>query len=189
MERRDVTHGAGERKLTCSTIRNSPPAPVAQFPSYPQLPICEPLPISLPSGFTIRMADTGAQKVQWQLRIFEISPTASEPSIESLFEASEGQLNTFTFLGSYRQSVDVERGLDASGVDAPIRCCRSLAAWRTRWAAATRCSSRTPRKLRNRSSKAQADQVRFVYCYSVYVRSAVPATIQTGCHGDGTKLL
>jgi hypothetical protein len=51
----------------------------------------------LPSGFTIRMADTGAQKVQWRLGIFG-SHRWRAISIESLFEASEGQLNTFTFL-------------------------------------------------------------------------------------------
>ena len=51
----------------------------------------------LPSGFTIRMADMGAQKVQWRLRYSSLTD-AERSSIESLFEASEGQLNTFTFL-------------------------------------------------------------------------------------------
>src|SRR5580704_12020987 len=51
----------------------------------------------LASGFTIRMADTGAQKVQWQLRYSSLTD-AERSSIESLFESSEGQLNTFTFL-------------------------------------------------------------------------------------------
>ena len=81
-------------------------------------------------------------------------------------------------LRSHRQSVDVERGLDASGVDG-----RSAVAgnWRSGGSAGRqrrRCNSRTLRKRRNRSFRTQADQVRFVYCYSVYVRSAVPATIQ-----------
>jgi hypothetical protein len=51
----------------------------------------------LPSGYTIRMADTGAQKVQWRLRYSALT-NGELASIESLFAASEGQLNTFTFL-------------------------------------------------------------------------------------------
>jgi hypothetical protein len=51
----------------------------------------------LPSGFTIRMADTGAQKVQWRL-VYSDLTDGERSSLESLFEASQGQLNTFTFL-------------------------------------------------------------------------------------------
>src|SRR5271163_4783597 len=51
----------------------------------------------LPCGYTIRMADTGTQKVQWQLRYSDLTD-GERSSIESLFEAAEGQLNTFTFL-------------------------------------------------------------------------------------------
>src|SRR5580704_7114381 len=51
----------------------------------------------LPSGFTIRMADTGAQKVQWRLAYSDLTD-GERASIESLFEAAEGQLSTFTFL-------------------------------------------------------------------------------------------
>src|SRR5271170_7124501 len=51
----------------------------------------------LASGFTIRMTDTGAQKAQWRLRYASLTD-GERGSIESLFEAAEGQLNTFTFL-------------------------------------------------------------------------------------------
>lgn len=51
----------------------------------------------LASGFTIRMSDTGYQKVQWRLRYSSLTD-GERSAIESLFEASEGQLNTFTFL-------------------------------------------------------------------------------------------
>src|ERR1700689_1884404 len=51
----------------------------------------------LPSGYTIRMADTGAQKVQWQLRYSGLSD-GELSAIQSLFVAAQGQLNTFTFL-------------------------------------------------------------------------------------------
>jgi len=51
----------------------------------------------LPSGFTIRMADAGYQKVQWRLRYASLTD-AERTALENLFEASEGQLNTFTLL-------------------------------------------------------------------------------------------
>src|SRR5208282_3848469 len=51
----------------------------------------------LPGGFSIRMADEGAQKVQWQLRYAGLTD-GERASIEGLFGASEGQLNTFVFL-------------------------------------------------------------------------------------------
>ena len=70
MERRDVADGAGERKLTCSTIRNSP---LERFLSsrFDAETNMRTVANQLASGYTIRMADTGAQKVQWQLRYSE----------------------------------------------------------------------------------------------------------------------
>ena len=70
----------------------------------------------LASGFTIRMADTGAQKVQWRLRYSSLTD-GERSSIESLFEASEGPTQHVYLLRSHRQPFDVERGLDASSVD------------------------------------------------------------------------
>src|SRR5579862_2476021 len=51
----------------------------------------------LAGGFTVRMSDTGDQTVQWRLRYSNLTDS-ERAAIESLFEASEGQLSTFTFL-------------------------------------------------------------------------------------------
>ena len=48
-------------------------------------------------GSTIRMADSGARSVFWQLRYSNLTDV-ERSSIEALFEAAEGQLTTFTFL-------------------------------------------------------------------------------------------
>ena len=52
---------------------------------------------TLASGDTIRMSDPGASAVRWQLHYSGLTD-AEWSSIEQLFEATEGQLNTFTFL-------------------------------------------------------------------------------------------
>ncbi|HUA18319.1 MAG TPA: hypothetical protein VMB25_06205 [Bryobacteraceae bacterium] len=51
----------------------------------------------LPDGSTLRMADTGAQTVQWQLTYASLTD-AEAASLQALFDASLGRLNTFTFL-------------------------------------------------------------------------------------------
>jgi len=130
----------------------------------------------LASGYTIRMADTGAQKVQWQLRYSELTD-GERSSIESLFEAAEGQLNTFTFLDptdnlllwseDWTQAVwtadpllQVTGGVgDPSGGNAGIQL--------------TNTAQTTQQVVQTTSGPSS-----FVYCYSVYARSSAPATIQ-----------
>jgi hypothetical protein len=51
----------------------------------------------LPSGDTIRMSDPGANAVSWRLQYSNLSD-AEWTSVETLFEAAEGKLTTFTFL-------------------------------------------------------------------------------------------
>src|SRR5271154_6062496 len=130
----------------------------------------------LASGYTIRMADTGAQKVQWQLRYTDLTD-GERSSIETLFEAAEGQLNTFTFLDptdnlllwseDWTQAVwtadpllQVTGGVgDPSGGNAGIQL--------------TNTAQTTQQVVQTTSGPSS-----FVYCYSVYARSSAPATIQ-----------
>src|ERR1700722_15991161 len=130
----------------------------------------------LPGGFTIRMADTGAQKVQWRLAYSDL--TDSEPhSIESLFEAAEGQLTTFTFLDptdnlllwseDWTQSVWTPDPLlqVTGGVADPLGGSAAMQL--------TNAGQTAQQIIQNTSGPSS-----FVYCYSVYVRSNVPATIE-----------
>ena len=130
----------------------------------------------LASGFSVRMADTGAQKVQWQLRYSSLTD-AERAAIESLFESSEGQLNTFTFLDptdnllmwseDWTQSVWTPDPLlqVTSGVADPLGGSAAMQL--------TNTGQTTQQIIQNTSGPSS-----FVYCYSVYVRSSVPATIQ-----------
>jgi hypothetical protein len=130
----------------------------------------------LPSGFTIRMADTGAQKVQWRL-VYSDLTDGERSALESLFEASEGQLNTFTFLDptdnllmwseDWTQSAWTPDALlqVAGGMPDPLGGSAGMQL--------TNTAQTTQRIVQNTSGPSW-----FVYCYSVYVRSNVPATIQ-----------
>ncbi len=136
----------------------------------------------LPGGYTIRMADTGGQKIQWQLQYSSL--TDSERSaIESLFEGSRGQLETFTFLDptgnllmwseDWTQTVWARDPLlqVTGGVQDPLGGSDAMQL--------TNTAQTTQQILQNISGSSE-----FTYCYSVYVRSAVPATIQLVVIGD-----
>ena len=130
----------------------------------------------LPSGFTIRMADTAYQKVQWRLRYSSLTDS-ERSSIESLFEASEGQLNTFTFLDptanllvwseDWTQSAWTADPLMevAAGILDPFG--NSNAIQLTDTAQTTQQIVQTIMGPSN-----------YGYCYSVYVRSNAPTTLQ-----------
>ncbi len=130
----------------------------------------------LSSGPTIRMADAGAQKVQWQLRYSDLTD-GERASIESLFEAAAGQLFTFTFLDpsdnllmwseDWTHAVWTPDPLLqlTSGVQDPLG---GGAAMRL-----TNTAQTTQQIIQNTGGSSS-----FVYCYSVYVRSDTPATIQ-----------
>jgi hypothetical protein len=141
----------------------------------------------LPSGYSIRMADTGAQKVQWRLQYSSLTDS-ERSSIESLFEASQGQLDTFTFLDpadnllmwseDWTQTVwtadpllQITGGVsDALGGDDAIQL--------------TNTAQTTQQIVQNTSGPSG-----FVYCYSVYLRSAVPTTVRLVVTATGETVL
>ena len=142
----------------------------------------------LPSGYTIRMADTGAQKVAMAASIFRVSPMASDRPFESLFEASQGQLDAFTFLDpadnllmwseDWTQTVWTADPLlqVIGGVADPLGGSAAMQL--------TNTAQTTQQIVQNTSGPSG-----FVYCYSVYVRSAVPATIQLVVTTTGQTVL
>src|ERR1700733_11051509 len=141
----------------------------------------------LPSGYTIRMADTGFQKVQWRLRYSALTD-GEQASIESLFEASEGQLNTFTFLDptdnllmwseDWTQAVWTADPLlqVTGGVSDPMGGSDAMQLTNT---------AQTTQQI----AQSTAGPSSFVYCFSVYVRSAAPATIQLVAAATGQTSL
>jgi hypothetical protein len=141
----------------------------------------------LPSGFTIRMADTGAQKVQWRL-VYSDLTDGERASLEGLFEASAGQLNTFTFLDptdnllmwseDWTQSVWTPDALlqVAGGVADPLGDSAAMQL--------TNTAQTTQQIVQNTSGPSS-----FVYCFSVYVRSNVPAAIQLVVTATGQTTL
>ncbi len=130
----------------------------------------------LASGYTIRMEDTDAQKVQWQLRYSSLTD-GERSSIESLFEASEGQLNTFTFLDptdnllmwseDWTQVVWTADPLlqVTGGVSDPTGGSDAMQLTNT---------AQTTQQIMQSTGGPSG----FLYCFSLYVRSAAPATIQ-----------
>jgi hypothetical protein len=130
----------------------------------------------LPSGFTIRMADTGAQKVQWRL-VYSGLTDGERSSIESLFEAAEGQLNTFAFLDPTDNLLMwSEDWTQSAWTPDPLLQVTSGAADPLGGSGAmqlTTTGQTTQQIIQNTSAPSS-----FVYTFSVYVRSNVPATIQ-----------
>ncbi len=141
----------------------------------------------LSSGFTIRMADTGAQKAGWQLRYSDLT-SSERASIESLFEAAEGQLNTFTFLDptdnllmwseDWTQMVWTADPLlqVSGGVQDPLGGSAAMQLTNT---------GQTTQQIIQSTGAASS----FTYCFSLYVRSGVPATIQLVVTVTGQTLL
>src|ERR1700678_2917986 len=141
----------------------------------------------LPSGYTIRMADTGLQKVQWRLRYSALT-YGEQASIENLFEASEGQLNTFTFLDptdnllmwseDWTQTVWTPDPLLQvnAGVSDPLGGTDGMQL--------TNTAQTTQQIVQNTNGPSG-----FLYCYTVYLRSAVPATVQLVVTATGQTVL
>jgi hypothetical protein len=129
----------------------------------------------LANGSTIRMADVGAQKVQWRLQYSNLTD-GERASIEGIFEAAEGQLNTFTFLDptdnlliwseDWTQTPWTADPLltVAGGIQDPFGGTAAMQL--------TNTAQTTQQVIQNTSGPSS-----FVYCYSVYVRSDVAATI------------
>ena len=140
----------------------------------------------LPSGDNIRMSDPGAARVRWQLQYLGLTDR-ERTAIEQLFEAAEGRLTTFSFLDptdnlllwseDYTKSVwTVDPLLQVtSGIADPFGGSGATQLTNTAQAA---------------QSAAQSIEAAswFQYCFSVYLRSDSPSTIQLVLSAAGQEL-
>jgi hypothetical protein len=130
----------------------------------------------LMDGSAIRMPDTGLRKVQWHLRYAGLTDT-ERSSIESLFQAVEGQLGTFTFLDPtdnlLRWSEDLTQAvwtpdpllLVVSGKSDPFGGSSAMLLTNT---------AQTSQGIVQHTSAPGS----YVYAFSVYARSDLATTIQ-----------
>ena len=127
-------------------------------------------------GDTIRAQDAGSGTVHWELQYTGLSD-AEWSSIDQLFQAAEGQLNTFTFLDptdnllmwseDWTQSVWKPDPLIAIAAGAPDPLGGTNAMQVTNTAQATQCVL-----------QATAGPSWFRYCFSMFVRSDTACAIE-----------
>jgi len=141
----------------------------------------------LPGGYAIRMPDPGLQKVQWRLRYTALTD-GERAAMESLFAASEGQLNTFVFLDPTANLLQWSEDWTHSvwAADPLLQVSGGIAdpLGGTGATQLTNIAQTTQQIVQNTSGPSS-----FVYCYSLYVRSAVPTTIQLVRTATGQTLL
>lgn len=130
----------------------------------------------LQSGDTIRMSDLAAERVRWQLQYTGLS-NAESSAISQLFAATEGRLNTFTFLDPIDNllmwSEDWTNSVWAAdpllqvviGVADPDGGAGAIQLTNTAQGA-------------QQVSQSVAGASWFQYCYSIYLRSDSPCTVQ-----------
>lgn len=159
---------------------------IAQFP-VSRRAVTRTVTNELLSGDTIRMADPDAGLVQWQLQYSNLSDDEWS-SIEQLFEAAEGQLNTFVFLDptdnllmwseDWTQPVWIPDPMlqVAGGMLDPLGGTGAMNI--------TNSGQATQRVL-----QATAGPSWFQYCFSVYLSSAAPATVELVLTSNGVDSL
>lgn len=130
----------------------------------------------LPGGDTIRMPDPGAAAIQWQLQYSSLTDN-EWASIEQLFETVEGRLTTFTFLDptdnllawseDWTKSVWTTGPLlnVSSGIQDPYGASNAVQLTNT-----SQTAQRIVQTINGASS--------FQYCFSTYLRSDTPCTLQ-----------
>ena len=133
------------------------------------------------------MPDTGAQRVRWKLGYLGLTD-AERLSIEGLFKATEGQLTTFTFLDptdnllmwseDWTQAVWAADPLlqVGSGVQDPLGGAAALQLTNT---------GQIPQQILQETCAPSS----FLHCFSVYVRSNAPTTVQLVAAASGQTSL
>jgi hypothetical protein len=141
----------------------------------------------LASGSTIRMSDPGSQRVQWRLRYASLTD-GERTSIESIFQTAEGQLNTFTFLDPTdnllmwsedwtRTAWTADSLLEVvGGVSDPLGGSAAMQLTNT---------ALTTQQIKQNTGGSSS----LLYCFSVYLRSAAPTTIQLVVETTGQTVL
>jgi len=138
-------------------------------------------------GNSVRMADSGAGLVRWQLRYSSLTD-GEWSSIEQLFGAAEGRLNTFTFLDPADNLLMWSEDWTkpqwtadpmlhfSNGFQDPFGGINAMQI--------TNASQTSQRVVQLTNAPSW-----FQYCYSVYLRSDLPATLQLVMTTPGRDLL
>ena len=159
---------------------------IAQFP-VTRRAVTRTVTNELLGGDTIRMADSGADLVHWQLQYSSLSDDEWS-SLEQLFEAAEGQLNTFVFLDptdnllmwseDWTQPVwSADPMLQLTGgLQDPLGGSGATTITNTGQA-------------NQRILQATAGPSWYQYCFSVYLSSAAPTTIELVLTSNGVDSL
>lgn len=141
----------------------------------------------LAGGDTIRMADSSSGTIRWQLQYSNVTD-AEWLSIDQLFEAAEGRLTTFTFLDPTSNLLMWSEDWTkpawtadpllqiAGGNQDPLGTSNAMQLTNT-----AQTTQRVAQSIAAVSS--------FQYCFSLYVRSDTPTTIQMVASAIGQSLL
>jgi len=142
--------------------------PAAQYPSS-RLTVMRTVVNELADGSTVRAGDSAARRMRWQLRYSGLM-AAEWQAIEQLFEATQGQAGTFTFLDPAGNllawSEDFSNG--AWRTDPLLQVTPGAADPRGGTGAATLTNTA---QATQRLSQMTASASWFGYCFSVWVRS------------------
>lgn len=142
---------------------------------------------TLLSGDNIRMSDPGSAVIAWQLQYSNL--TDSEfLSLETLFEAAEGKLTTFTFLDPMGNLLNwSEDWTNAVWTADPLMQVSTGIAdplGGTGGVQLTNTAQTTQRIVQSTAGPSW-----FQYCCSIYLRSNAPSTIQMLCSATGQESL
>jgi hypothetical protein len=167
---------------------------------YPQLStgVVSQLPVSrrttlrtitntLPSGDNIRMSDPGSAAIAWQLQYSNLTD-AEFLSLETLFQATEGKLTTFTFLDPMDNLLNwSEDWTNAVWAADPLMQVSAGIADPLGGTGAVQLTNTA--QTTQRIVQGIAGPSWFQYCCSIYVRSNAPSAIQILFSATGQESL
>ena len=159
---------------------------VAQFPIIRRT-VTRTVTNNLISGDTIRMADPGAGLVQWQLQYAALTDNEWS-SIEQCFDQVQGRLNTFTFLDPTDNllmwSEDWTQPVWTA--DPLVQVVLNI---RDPFGGSNALQVTNTSQTMGRILQATAGPSWFQYCFSVYLRSDSPATVELVATSQGQDSL
>jgi hypothetical protein len=142
---------------------------------------------TLASGDNIRMSDPGSAVVGWQLQYSNLTD-AEWTSLEQLFEAAEGKLTTFTFLDPMDNLLNWSEDWTKPVWTAdPLLQVSAGIADPFGGTGAVQLTNTAQTTQRVVQSIAAASW--FQYCYSIYLRSNAPTTVQILFSATGQESL
>lgn len=139
----------------------------------------------LADGSDIRMEDSGAAQVTWDLTYVHV--TRDElASIQELFEAVEGRLGTFTFVDPTDNLLNWTEEFSQSTWTADPLLQISPAA-QDPLGATGACQITNAAQVAQRISQTIASSSSFQYCLSMYIRSEAQCTVQLVAGTEGAQ--